>query len=71
VLARADELGVCSIVVDTDTLTAVEQLDALFGHVRLHGPGKADRMRRMFADEVAIDDLLAACGVLETGADRP
>lgn len=63
VISRADELGVCTVVVDTDTLTAVEQLDTLFGHVRLHGPGKADRMRRMFADGVAFDDLLAACGI--------
>jgi BioD-like phosphotransacetylase family protein len=63
VVARADELGVCTIVVDTDTLTAVERLDTLFGHVRLHGPGKADRMRRMFADNVALDDLLIACGI--------
>jgi BioD-like phosphotransacetylase family protein len=60
VVARADELGVCTIVVDTDTLTAVEQLDTLFGHVRLHGPGKADRMRRMFAEHVDIAGLLAA-----------
>ena len=64
VVARADELGVCTIVVDTDTLTAVEQLDTLFGHVRLHGPGKADRMRRMFSDNVSVDGLLAACGVV-------
>ncbi len=63
VAARADELGVCTLVVDTDTLSAVEQLDTLFGHVRLHGPGKADRMRRMFADNVAVDDLLAACDI--------
>jgi BioD-like phosphotransacetylase family protein len=63
VVARADELGVCTIVVDTDTLTAVERLDTLFGHVRLHGPGKADRMRRMFAEGVALDDLLAAFDV--------
>jgi hypothetical protein len=63
VAARADELGVCTLVVDTDTLTAVEQLDTLFGHVRLHGPGKADRMRRMFADNVAVDDLVRACGL--------
>jgi len=63
VSARADELGVCTIVVDSDTLTTVEQLDTLFGHVRLHGPGKADRMRRMFAENVVLDDLLAACGI--------
>jgi BioD-like phosphotransacetylase family protein len=64
VAARADELGVCTVVVDTDTLTAVEALDTLFGHVRLHGPDKADRMRRMFAAEVSVDALLAACGVV-------
>lgn len=63
VTARADELGVCTIVVDMDTLTAVEQLDTLFGHVRLHGPGKADRMRRMFAASVDVDGLLAASGI--------
>jgi BioD-like phosphotransacetylase family protein len=63
VVARADELGVCTIIVDTDTLTAVERLDTLFGHVRLHGPGKADRMRRMFCDNVSVDDLVAACGL--------
>jgi BioD-like phosphotransacetylase family protein len=70
VVARADELGVCTVVVDTDTLTAVEQLDTLFGHVRLHGPGKADRMRRMFADEVALDDLLAACDIAATAPEN-
>lgn len=63
VVARADELGVCTIIVDTDTLTAVETLETLFGHVRLHGPGKADRMRRMFSESVAVDDLLRACGL--------
>jgi BioD-like phosphotransacetylase family protein len=65
VIARADELGVCTVIVDTDTLTAVERLDTLFGHVRLHGPGKADRMRRMFDDNVAVDDLMAACGLAQ------
>jgi len=63
VVARADELGVCTIVVDTDTLTAVERLDTLFGHVRLHGPGKADRMRRMLAHNVSVDGLMTACGI--------
>ena len=69
VAARADELGVCTVTLDTDTLTAVEQLDTLFGHVRLHGPDKADRMRRMFADNVSADDLLAACGIPPRSSD--
>lgn len=60
VMGRACDLGVPMVLVDSDTLAAVEHLDLLFGHVRLHGPGKADRMRRMFADGVAVEDLLRA-----------
>jgi len=60
VLARADELGIPMLLVDTDTLTAVERMETLMGHVRLHGSGKVDRIRGMFADGVALDDLLAA-----------
>lgn len=60
VLARADELGVPMLLVDTDTLTAVERMEVLMGHVRLHGSGKVDRIRAMFADGVALDELFAA-----------
>lgn len=63
VLARADELGVPMIVVDTDTLAAVERMESLMGHVRLHGQGKADRIRAMFAEGVAVDDLLTSFGL--------
>jgi BioD-like phosphotransacetylase family protein len=64
VLGRACDLGVPMVLVDTDTLSAVEHLDMLFGHVRLHGPGKADRMRRMFAKDVSVDALLSALGIV-------
>jgi len=63
VLARADQQGVPMIMVDMDTLTAVERLEALMGRVRLHGPGKADRIRDIFAEGVRVDELLAAFGV--------
>lgn len=63
VIGRACELGVPMILVDSDTLGAVEHLDLLFGHVRLHGPGKADRMREMFSEHVSVDALLSALGV--------
>lgn len=63
VLGHACDLGVPMVLVDTDTLSAVENLDLLFGHVRLHGPGKADRMRAMFAEEVSVDALLVALGI--------
>jgi BioD-like phosphotransacetylase family protein len=63
VLARADELEVPMLMVDMDTLTAVEHMEALMGRVRLHGPGKADRMREIFAEGVRVDDLLHAFGL--------
>jgi len=63
VLARADEIGVPMIMVDMDTLTAVERMEALMGRVRLHGPGKADRIRAMFSEGVSIDELFAAFDV--------
>ncbi len=63
VLARADELGVPMVLVDMDTLTAVEKLEGIMGQVRLHGPGKADRMREMFRAGVSVDDLFAAFGL--------
>lgn len=59
VLSRAEELGVPMVLVGMDTLTAVEKMEALLGRVRLHDPGKADRMREMFVQAVDIDALLA------------
>lgn len=63
VLARADELGIPMILVDMDTLTAVERMESLMGHVRLHDPVKADRIREMFTADVDIARLLAAFGL--------
>jgi BioD-like phosphotransacetylase family protein len=63
VMGRACDLGVPMVLVDSDTLAAVEHLDLLFGHVRLHGPGKADRMRQMFSEQVSVEALLSALGV--------
>ena len=40
VLARAEELGVPMVLVDMDTLTAVEHMEQLLGRVRLHEPGE-------------------------------
>jgi BioD-like phosphotransacetylase family protein len=63
VLARADEMGVPMVMVDVDTLTAVERMESLVGHVRLHGAGKADRMREMFAEGVRVEEMLDALGL--------
>ncbi|MBN2822748.1 MAG: phosphotransacetylase family protein [Coriobacteriia bacterium] len=63
VLARAEELGVPMIMVDTDTLTAVEKMEALMGHVRIHDTGKAARIREMLNRSVNMDTLLAKFGI--------
>lgn len=63
VLARAEELGVPMIMVDTDTLTAVEKMEALMGHVRLHDVNKAARIREILKQSVDVDSLLSAFGV--------
>lgn len=63
VMARAEDLGVPMILVESDTLTAVETLDALLGRMRLHDPDKAARIRAMFEREVDTRRLLTALGL--------
>lgn len=63
VLARAEELHVPMVLVDTDTLTAVDRLEALLGRVRLHDAAKAGRMRELLNAGVSTDELFAAFGV--------
>ena len=70
VMGRACDLGVPMVLVGTDTLSAIEHLDLLFGHVRLHGPGKAERMRLMFTHAVALDPMLEALGIAHPSDDR-
>lgn len=63
VMSRAEELGVPMVMVEHDTLTAVERLEGLFGHSRLHDAGKADTMHRIFRSSVDLDWMLSACGI--------
>jgi hypothetical protein len=63
VIARAEELGVPMVLVETDTLSAVETMDALIGRIRLHDPDKAARIRGMFENEVDTRRLFAAFGI--------
>ncbi|HEY5517685.1 MAG TPA: phosphotransacetylase family protein [Coriobacteriia bacterium] len=70
VMGRACDLGVPMVLVDTDTLSAIEHLDLLFGHVRLHGPGKAERMRLMFTHAVPVEPLLEALGIASSSDNR-
>lgn len=63
VMSRAEELGVPMVLVDTDTLTAVERLEMLFGRVHLHDPVKASRIREMFERDVDLERLSAVFGL--------
>lgn len=63
VLARAEELGVPMVLVDMDTLTAVEHLEQLLGRVRLHEPAKAARIRELLTANVALPELLSTFGI--------
>lgn len=63
VLSRADDLGVPMVLVDMDTLAAVEKVDDLMGHTRLHDPQKADRIRQSFQTHVDVPSLLEAFGI--------
>lgn len=60
VLARAEELGVPMILVDTDTLSAVEKMEGLMGRTRLHDAAKAARIREMFERSVDLPALMKA-----------
>lgn len=60
VLARAEELGVPMLMVDTDTLSAVEKMEGLMGRVRLHDAAKAARIREMFENSVDLPALMKA-----------
>ncbi|MCE5191656.1 MAG: phosphotransacetylase family protein [Actinomycetia bacterium] len=60
VLSRAEELGVPIVLVDTDTLTAVEKMERLMGRTRLHDATKAARIREMFERSVDVDALMNA-----------
>lgn len=63
VATRADELGVPMLMVDTDTLTAVERMEALLGRVHLHDPVKAARIRAMLERECDLERLFSAIGL--------
>lgn len=63
VASRAEELGVPMLLVETDTLTAVERMDALIGRIRLHDRAKAGRIRELFERDVDTQRLMAAFGI--------
>ncbi|HIK44751.1 MAG TPA: phosphotransacetylase family protein [Leptolyngbyaceae cyanobacterium M65_K2018_010] len=58
ILERATDLEVPILAVDSDTLSTVERIDELFGHVRLHQPIKVQCVRDLVATHLDLERLL-------------
>jgi len=60
VLSRADDLGVPMVLVEMDTLSAVEHMEILFGRVRIHDAVKVARIRELLAQDADLGAVFAA-----------
>jgi uncharacterized protein len=58
VLGRAEELGVPMILVNFDTLTAVEKVGEIIGHVRFHEIKKIDKIIEVAREHIDINKLM-------------
>ena len=58
VLGRAEELGVPMILVNYDTLTAVEKVGEIIGHVRFHEIKKINKIVEVVREYININRLL-------------
>jgi BioD-like phosphotransacetylase family protein len=54
---RAQELGVPIILVGDDTLTTVEKINEIIGHVRIHEFSKIDKITELTKKYIDIDGL--------------
>lgn len=60
VLSRADDLAVPMVLVEMDTLSAVERMEALFGRVRVHDAVKVAKIRELLARDADIGAMFDA-----------
>lgn len=58
VLGQAEEIGVPVIIVDYDTATTVEMVEAAIGHQKVHSPKKIERIRGFIRDGLDLDLML-------------
>lgn len=62
VLAVAESKGVPVVLVDMDTLTAVERTESLIGHMRVHDEDRLHVMRERMDKYLDVDGLCEAAG---------
>lgn len=63
VLGQAEEMGVPIILVNYDTATAVEMVDAAISHQKVHSPRKVERVRKYIEERLNLDGLLEQVGM--------
>ncbi len=63
ILGRAEEVGVPTILVRQDTLTAVEVIERFFGKTRFHQQKKVRRFEELLADRFDFGRLYAELGM--------
>lgn len=62
VLGQAEEIGVPLILVDYDTATAVEMVEAAIGHQKVHSPAKIEKIRGFIREGLDLDLMLEQIG---------
>ena len=70
VIALAQDKEVPILAVETDTLTTVERIDNLFGHIPLNNPDKVPLIKEVLAKKIEIERLVSLLG-LEMPAISP
>lgn len=58
VIENADEAGVPVVVVDMDTMSAVERTEGMVGRIRVHDKDRVERMQAMVSRSVDLDRIL-------------
>jgi hypothetical protein len=58
VLGQAEEMGVPIILVDQDTATTVELVEAAIGHQKVHNPAKIVKIRELIREGLDLDFML-------------
>lgn len=59
VLGRAEELGIPVIMVDIDTLGAVQKVEELVGHLRVRHTAKLEKMQKLLDEHVDLGAIFA------------
>lgn len=63
VLGKAEEKSIPVILVKEDTLSTIERLNEMFGHVRIKGEPKLERIKELVNNYVEVEKLMNRWGI--------